>query len=156
ARLNLHNPGNAAQEFTATLSAGDKTAQEQKVTLQPGENREVTLQALPKESNGALIGVAVRNASGVLLSQKASLILEQVGQLNMWKYPSREQIRLGWVIQGNDDPATLSLSAEIKDATGKVLQNVQMAKLPSETGNAMVDVKTLAPGKYTLEMQIKK
>ncbi len=156
AQLNLSNPGNTAQEFTVTLAAGDKTAQEQKVTLQSGENQQVTLQALLKESNGALVGIAVRNGSRVLLDQKAPLILEQVGQLNMWKYPSREQIRLGWVIQGNDAPATLSLNAEIKDAAGKVVQNVNVAQLPSEIGSSMVDVKSLAPGKYTLAMQIKK
>src|SRR5690606_27913560 len=121
--------------------------------LQPGAHQHVTLQDLPKDANGALVKVTVKNGSKVLLSQAAPLIMEQIGQLNLWKYPSLGQIRLGWVIQGNNDPDSLHLSAQIKDASGNVAQNVEMPHLSAQNGSTLVDVKALPPGKYTVDVQ---
>jgi hypothetical protein len=153
--LHLSNPGTAAHEVSVTLSAGNTTLQHQEVLLQPQTQQTITLAALPQHADGALINIDVKSDTKVLFHQAAPLILERAGQLTMWNYPSTQQMRLGWVIQSASPPDALSLDAQLKDANGKVAQQVTLQHLPTLTGSALVDVKALPPGDYTVDVQIK-
>jgi hypothetical protein len=155
AEINASNPDAAPHELTAMLAAAGKTLQQEKITLQTNERRVINLTALPADANGGLVEVTVQSGTKVLFRQAAPMILERVGQLAMWKYPSSGQLRLGWVIQSAENPAALHLNATIKDAAGKTVLPLTVEHLPSLDGSAMMDVKSLAPGKYTLEVQVK-
>jgi hypothetical protein len=155
AKLQIFNPGNAPREVSLSLRAADKALQQQKITLAPGESQTVKLAALPTDADGALVEVVAQSEGKTLAHQSAPLILERVGQLALWNYPSTNQLRVGWVVQSVGDPKMLSLHAEIKDAGGKVVQTAQVAPLPSLSGSHLLDVKNLAPAKYTLELQVK-
>lgn len=155
AALHLSNPGTAAHQVSVTLMAGNTTLQHQEVLLQPQTQQTITLAALPQHADGALVSVDVKSGTKVLFHQAAPLILERVGQLTMWNYPSTQQMRLGWVIQSASPPDALSLNAQIKDANGKAAQQVTLEHLPALTGSTLVDVKALPPGNYTVDVQIK-
>jgi len=154
ASVNLYNPGTASRELNVVLTAANDTLQNQKVLLQPGKQQAVTLSALPQKADGALIGITVQNGTKVLFHQSAPFIPERVGQLALWSYPSREQIRLGWTIQTTSDPQALRLAAQIKNSSGGVVQNISLEHLTSLTGSTLADVKLLAPGQYTVDVKI--
>jgi hypothetical protein len=153
--LHLSDPAVTAHEVNVTLSRGNKILQEQKVLLQPQMQQTITLAALPQNADGALANIDVKSGTKVLFHQAAPLILERAGQLTMWNYPSTQQVRVGWVIQSASSPDALSLDAQLKDANGKVAQQVALKHLPALTGSTLVDVKTLPTGNYTVEVQIK-
>ncbi len=153
--LNLHNPGTQIHELSVILSAANKVLQQQKVSLPPGSRQTVNLTAIPQDADGGLVEITVKNNEKVLFRQSAPLILERVGQLTMWSYPSLHQLRLGWAIQSVSNPTTLSLDVQLKDTGGKVVQTAAVKQLASINGSTLIDVKSLAPGEYTLETQIK-
>lgn len=155
AQVALSNPGAASREIALSLRASDKELQQQKITLAVGENKSVTLAALPKDADGALVEIVAKSDGQTLARQSAPLILERVGQLALWSYPSTNQLRVGWVVQSAGDPKALSLQADIKNAAGQVVQSAAVASLPALSGSQLLNVKTLAPGDYTLELQIK-
>jgi hypothetical protein len=154
ALLKLYNPRNAAHEITVTLSAAQKVLLQQKITLNPGESKPVDLLALPKEADGALAELTVQSGTKVLFHQSAPLIMERVGQLALWSYPSRQQIRLGWAVQSDADPNSLNLNVQLKDASGKVVQQSTVPHLAALNGSTLIDIKSLAPGNYTVNAQI--
>ncbi len=142
-------------ELTATLSAGDETIQQKQISLKMGESADVTFDAVPKDAAGKLIAVDVREGKQTILHQSAPFIPQQVGQLAMWSYPSRGQIRVGWVLQSGSDPKTLSLEAQLKNAAGEAALEKTVEALPSASGSTLLDVKALPDGKYTLAVQVK-
>lgn len=152
----LYNPKPTAQELTLTLAANGKPLQEQKVVLKAHERQSIDLQAAPQNADGTEISVTVQNAQKVLLRQSAPFIVERVGQLALWKYPSNQQIRLGWIIPSASEAKEFRLDAEVKDSEGKVVRMAAIDHLPALTGSTMLDVKALAIGQYTVDMRVTK
>jgi hypothetical protein len=152
--VQVFNPGNAPREVSLSLRAGGKELQQQKLALAANENQIVTLAALPKDADGALVEVLAQSGGKTLARQSVPLILERVGQLAMWSYPSSQQLCVGWVVQSADNPKMLSLQADIKNESGQILQTVNVSPLPSLSGSQLMDTKNLPPGKYTLELQV--
>jgi hypothetical protein len=153
AALSLHNPGLSPSELSVTVTVADKVLQQQKVALQPSGQKILNIDAIPQDADGGLAEVSVKSGEKVLFRHAAPLILKRVGQLTFWSYPSLHQVRLGWVIQGGADPKALSLNTQLKDSSGKVVQNKVVKQLSSLHGSTSLDVKSLAPGKYILETQ---
>lgn len=155
AAIHLFNPGTAAHEIELTLKVGDNVLQNQKVLLAPDRSNLVTLAGLPKSSDGPAVDITVQSGAKVLFHQSAPFILEHAGHLDLWSYPSSQQIRLGWGIPSSSDPHSLRLNAQIKDANDKVAQQITIDHLSSLNDSTLVDVKSLAPGKYTVEVKVK-
>lgn len=154
--LNVFNPKTVEQELSVVLTAAKKPLQDQKVKLKPNESRKIELSAQVQDADGALIDTAVLDGSKVLLNQSAPLIIERVGQLALWQYPSTQQIRLGWIIPSASKAAEFSLEAEVKDAIGKVVRTAKLEHLPELIGSTMLDVKTLPLGPYSVDMRVLK
>lgn len=155
ATVNLSNPGSAPHEINLTLKVGDDLLQTRKVLLQPNATQNVVLAGLPKMSDGPTVDVTVLCGAKVLFHQSAPFILEHVGHLDLWSYPSNQQIRLGWGVQSGSDPKALSLVAQFKDVNENVTQTATISHLPSLNDSTMIDVKSLAPGKYIVEVKVK-
>jgi len=155
AQMQLQNPNAAAREIHVALSANGKVLSQQNVSLAPNDyNHPVKLNALPSSALGSLAEVTVKDGAKVLLRQSAPVILQQVGQLALWSYPSRHQIRVGWVIQSNEKPGDLSLSVRINDAAGKTVQQQNIKSIEKLDGAMLLDIESLLVGKYTVNTQI--
>ncbi len=139
----------AVGTLTATLSAGGKVIQEKKV-----QGNEVAFDAAADHAAGQMVEVTVKSGDQVLLRQAAPIIPQQVGQLAMWSYPSRGQLRVGWVIQSASAPSALALKGELKDAHGKVVARAAVEPLTAVRGSTLMDIRSIPEGSYTLEVAV--
>jgi hypothetical protein len=155
ARVNLANLQAIVTAVDVTLSVSNKVLRQQKVTLKPREQRSVVLSGLPESTSGVTIEVTVQSDGKTLLQQTVPLVTDHLsGQVALWKYPSSDQLRLGWELPGVAEPAKLQLFAELRDKNGAIVQKIALKKLTDFKSSALMNTKALAPGKYSLQARI--
>ncbi len=154
AGIDLYNPSDSTQAVSLVLDANGRVLHEEEVSLSANEKRTVSISGISGGNNGELITVTAQVGDRVLLRRAAPLVLESIGHIQLWKYPSLHQIRIGWELFTDASPQSLQLDVEFRDKRGKTVRQIQRKSLDSLSGSVIEDVKDLQDGSYVLVVKI--
>lgn len=154
ASIALHNPSAAARKISIVVDANGKVLHEEGVDLAPNESRTLALSEVSGGINGNLVTLVVKEGDTVLLRRAAPLVLDSIGHIQLWKYPSQHQVRIGWELFTDASPEALHFYAEFKNESGELVREIHKEKLESLSGSVMENVKDLPNGKYILEVKV--